>query len=105
MDHDFNRRSFESSGGGSAILMFVAGAALGAAAALILAPSTGADARAFLGRRSRELADDVATRGKQLWNEHGDRVTNAVKRGYETATGSTARNETVNGATESGHSM
>lgn len=99
---DFNRRSFES-GAGSGVLMFLVGAAIGAAAALILAPATGADARAFLGRRSRELADDVATKGKQLWNEHGDRVASAVKKGYEHATGSTRTD--VNGATESGHSM
>ena len=105
MDHDFNRRSFESSSGGSALMMFLAGAAVGAAAALIFAPATGSDARAFLGRRGREFADDVTARGKQLWNEHGDRVTSAVKRGYEQATGAAARNDSVNGATESGHSM
>jgi gas vesicle protein len=100
---DFNRRSFES-GSGTGVMMFLAGAIVGAAAALVFAPATGADARAFLGRRSRELADDVATRGKQLWNEHGDRVTSAVKRGYEQATGK-PMSDSVNGATDTGHSM
>jgi len=100
---DFNRRSFES-GSGSGAVWFVAGALIGAAAALIFAPSTGADARAFLGRRGRELADDVATRGKELWNEHGERVTSAVKRGYETATGA-PMGESANGAPESTRSM
>src|SRR6185436_20233127 len=70
--NDFNRRSIESgSGSGSGAIWFVAGALVGAAAALIFAPATGADARAFLGKRGRELADDVAARGKDLWNEHG----------------------------------
>jgi len=104
--NDFNRRSFESgsgAGAGSGVMMFVAGALVGAAAALIFAPATGADARAFLGRRGRELADDVAARGKDLWNEHGDRVTSAVKRGYETATA--AVSESANGAAESSRSM
>jgi len=82
----------------------VAGALVGAAAALIFAPSTGADARAFIGRRGRELADEAAKQGKQLWNEHGERVTSAVKRGYEQAKGTTM-GESVNGATETGHSM
>jgi len=100
---DFNRRSFES-GSGSGVMMFVAGALVGAAAALIFAPSTGADARAFIGRRGRALADDVAARGKELWNEHGDRVTSAVKRGYETATGA-SMGESGNGAPESSRSM
>jgi len=104
---NFNRRSFESgsgAGAGSGVMMFVAGALVGAAAALIFAPATGADARAFIGRRGRELADDVAARGKDLWNEHGDRVTSAVKRGYETATG-TSLGDSANGAAESSRSM
>ena len=106
---EFNRRSFES-GGGSGLVMFLAGAVVGAAAALILAPATGADARAFLNRRSRELADDVATRGKKLWDEHGDRVTSAVKRGYDQAAGTMSdavnrATDSVNRATDSGHSM
>jgi gas vesicle protein len=101
---ELNRRAFESeSRMGSGVMLFMAGALVGAAAALIFAPSTGADARAYLGRRSRELADDVATRGKELWNEHGDRVTSAVKRGYEQAKG-TVR-DSVNGATETGQAM
>ena len=48
------------------------------------------------------MADDVATKGKKLWDEHGDRITGAVKRGYETAKG--AASETVNGA-DTGQAM
>ena len=84
-------------------MLFLAGAAVGAAAALILAPATGRDARAFIGRRGREFADDVTNRGKKLWDEHGDRITSAVRKGYESATG--AVSESVNGAADSGRSM
>jgi gas vesicle protein len=101
---ELNRRAFESdSRMGSGALLFVAGAIVGAAAALIFAPTSGADTRAYLGRRSKELADDVASRGKELWNEHGERVTSAVKRGYEQATGT--MRDSVNGATDSGQAM
>lgn len=101
---EFNRRALElDSRSGSGLMLFVAGAAIGAAAALILAPTSGRDARAFINRRGRELADDVATKGKKLWDEHGDRITGAVRRGYETARG--AASDTVNGATDRGQSM
>ena len=115
---DFNRRSYDSgAGAGSGVMLFVAGALVGAAAALIFAPATGADARAFLGRRGRELADDVAAHGKRLWDEHGDRVASAVKRGYEAAdnvAGAVKRGyenatgtmgEAANGTAESSRSM
>jgi len=123
---DFKGRSYETAGGSSsALLMFTVGALVGAAAALILAPATGTDTRAYLGRRSREVADevaargrklaedaatrgrqvaeDVASRGKQIWNEHGERVTSAVQRGYEHATGTVA--DKVNGAADPGQAM
>ena len=123
---DFKGRAYETPGGsGSALLMFTVGALVGAAAALILAPATGRDTRAYLGRRSKEVADDVATRGrkladevatrgrqvaedvatrgKQIWDEHGERVTSAVQRGYEHATGAVA--DKVNGAADPGQAM
>jgi gas vesicle protein len=100
---EFNRRALELDRSGSGIMLFVAGAVVGAAAALILAPATGRDTRAFLGRRSRELADDVTERSKKLWDEHGDRITTAVRHGYETAKGTAS--DAVNGATDRGQSM
>jgi gas vesicle protein len=101
---DLNRRAYElSGGGGSGAMLFIAGAVVGAAAALILAPAAGSDTRAFLNRRGKEFADDVANRGKKLWDEHGDRITGAVRRGYEQAKG--AAGDAVNGATDTGHSM
>jgi gas vesicle protein len=56
---DFNRRALELDRSGSGLMLFVAGAVVGAAAALIFAPAAGRETREFLGRRSRELADDV----------------------------------------------
>ena len=101
---ELNRRAFElDSRGGGGIMLFIAGAVVGAAAALILAPATGRDTRAFINRRGKELADDVAKGGKKLWDEHGDRITGAVRRGYETAKG--AASDTVNGAADTGPSM
>src|SRR5262245_46653889 len=101
---ELNRRAYElDSRGGSGVMLFIAGAVVGAAAALILAPATGRDTRAFLGRRSKEFADDVANRGKKLWDEHGDRITSAVRRGYDHAKGAAA--DTVNGAADTGQAM
>ena len=101
---DLNRRAYElDSRGGSGALLFIAGALVGAAAALILAPKTGRETREFLNRRGRELADDVTTRGKKLWDEHGDRITTAVRRGYDSAKG--VASDAVNGAADTGQSM
>ena len=85
------------------MMLFLAGAVVGAAAALILAPAKGSETRAFLNRRGKELADDVTTKGKKLWDEHGDRITTAVRRGYDSAKG--AASDAVNGAADTGQSM
>lgn len=80
---------------GSALL-FVSGALAGAAAALLLAPASGRETRAFLGRRGRLLADSVAEHGRQVWHEHGERVAEAVLDGYAVAASRLAR--PVNGS-------
>ena len=98
---DFNGRGFESGRGGTGIMLFAIGACVGAAVALMLAPAAGTDTRAYLNRRGRKLADEVAEQGKKLWNEHGERVVSAVQQGYERAAG--AVSERVNGATDTGH--
>ena len=85
------------------MMLFLAGAVVGAAAALILAPAKGSETRAFLNRRGKELADDVTTKGKKLWDEHGDRITTAVRRGYDSAKG--VASDAVNGAADTGQSM
>ena len=62
----------------SSIWMFVAGTAVGAAAALMMAPATGRDSREYLRRRSREMTDDV--------NAQADKLASAVRWGQEQAT-------------------
>src|SRR5262245_24997065 len=55
---------------------FVIGAAVGAAAALILAPAPGRDTRAYLKRRGNELGRDAMDRGRELGRD-------AMERGRE----------------------
>lgn len=69
----------------SAWVMFAAGAMAGAAAALVLAPASGRETREYLGKRGRELADNVTEQGKKVWNTHGTRVAQAVREGYNSA--------------------
>jgi len=72
-------------GATSAWIMFGAGALFGAAAALVLAPASGRETREYLGRRGKELADNVADQGRKAWNTHGTRVAQAVREGYTSA--------------------
>ena len=62
----------------SSIWMFVAGTAVGAAAALMMAPATGRDSREYVRRQSRKMADDVSAQA--------DKLASAVKWGQEQAT-------------------
>ena len=66
-----------SSWRGSA-LMFVAGAAIGAVAALVMAPASGRESREYLRKQSRRVADDVSAQA--------ERLASAVKSGREKAT-------------------
>ena len=61
----------------SAFFTFVCGAIAGAAVALMFAPGTGRDTRAFLTQRGRRVAE----KGRQLLNEHGAAVSDAIERG------------------------
>jgi gas vesicle protein len=62
----------------SSIWMFVAGTAVGAAAALMMAPRTGRESRDYVRRQSRKMADDVSAQA--------DKLASAVKWGQEQAT-------------------
>jgi gas vesicle protein len=67
---------------------FVIGAAVGAAAALILAPASGRETRAYLRRRSNELGHDAMERGREFSREAMERgrelSREAMERGRET---------------------
>ena len=59
----------------SSLMLFVAGTAVGAATALIIAPANGRDARAYLRKQGRKVAHDVRTQS--------DRLASAVRAGRE----------------------
>ena len=69
--------------GASILVAFIAGAAVGAAVALLFAPTTGEETREFLGQRAREgreRAADAARQGREILNRQRDNVTNAFDR-------------------------
>ncbi len=69
--------------GASILVAFIAGAAVGAAVALLFAPTTGDETREFLGQRAREgreRAADAARQGRDLLNRQRDTITNAFDR-------------------------
>lgn len=72
----------------SSIWMFVAGTALGAAAALMMAPTTGRESRDYLRKQGRKVAGDVGA--------HADKLAAAMKKGQEHA--SSAMRGTVDSA-------
>ena len=62
----------------SSIWMFVAGTAVGAVAALMMAPASGRESRDYVRRQSRKVASDVGAQA--------DKLASAVRRGQEQAT-------------------
>lgn len=74
MFHAAEERPVET---GDTIMMFIAGMAAGAALALMFAPTSGRQTREFLAQRSRRMAE----KGRELVNEHGHDVAEAVEYG------------------------
>jgi len=70
------------------IWMFVAGTAIGAAAALMMAPATGRESREYIRKQSKKVAGDVSAQA--------DKVASAMKWGQEHA--STAVRGTMDSA-------
>ena len=88
--------SFDSNYAPGTWSAFVIGAAIGAAAALILAPTSGRDTRAYLRRRGNELGHDAMERGRELSRDamevgretlrtQSERVKSAVAAGWDRA--------------------
>jgi gas vesicle protein len=82
---DMHTETYDSHSTAGAVSAFVIGAALGAAAALILAPANGRDARAFLKRRGNELGHEAAERGRDTWRSQSERVKSAIATGWDRA--------------------
>jgi gas vesicle protein len=72
----------------SSLWMFVAGTAVGAVAALMMAPASGRESREYVRRQSRKVANDAAAQA--------DKLTSAMKWGQEQA--SSAMRGTVDSA-------
>lgn len=69
--------------GAGVLLAFIAGAAVGAAVALLFAPASGEETREYLGQRAREGRDraaDAARQGRELLNRQRESFTNAFDR-------------------------
>ena len=83
--------------GAAVLLAFIAGAAVGAAVALLFAPAAGAETRELLGQRAREGRDraaeaaraareraaEAAQEGRELLNRQRDTLTTAFDRARE----------------------
>lgn len=70
-------------GGGTVLLAFIAGAAVGAAVALLFAPAAGSETRAYVNRRAREARDraaGAAEQGREIFSRQRDNLTTAFDR-------------------------
>jgi gas vesicle protein len=68
------------------LFAFAAGAAVGAAVALLFAPATGEDTRDFLSQRARESRDraaEAAKQGRDMVNRGRETLTTAFDRARE----------------------
>lgn len=75
------QNSNESMHGAGTVFAFACGAIAGTAIALLFAPTTGRDTRAFLTQRGRRAAD----KGRELLTEQGSRIAEVVERGRDKA--------------------
>jgi gas vesicle protein len=70
-------------GSGTVLLAFVAGAAVGAAVALLFAPASGTETRAYVNRRAKEARDravQAAEHGREVFNRQRETMTTAFDR-------------------------
>ena len=73
-------------GAGGVLFAFAVGAAIGAAAALLLAPAKGEETREFLSQRPKEGKDraaEAAWQGRDLVNRGRETLTSAFDRARE----------------------
>lgn len=71
------------------LVAFIAGAAVGAAVALLFAPASGDETREYLGQRAREgreRAAEAARQGREMLNRQRDNIASAFDRVRERAT-------------------
>jgi gas vesicle protein len=76
----------DGAGAGGVLLAFLLGAVTGAAIALLYTPSTGEEAREYLGARAREgrqRANEMVERGREAVKQGRETLTTAIERGRE----------------------
>lgn len=76
----------QSIGAGGVLFAFMAGAAVGAAVALLFAPATGEDTREYLSQRAKEGRDratEAAKQGREIINRQRENLTTAFDRARE----------------------
>jgi len=81
---------------GGILVAFIAGAAVGAAVALLFAPATGEETREYLGQRAREgrdRANDAARQGRDILNRQRDNIASAFERVRDQQRGASPRPE------------
>jgi gas vesicle protein len=78
----------QNNGGAGVLVAFIAGAAVGAAVALLFAPAPGTDTREVVGRRAREGRDRVLEalrQGRGILGERRTEVVTAFERARQQA--------------------
>ena len=73
-------------GAGGVLFAFAAGAAVGAAVALLFAPATGDETREYLSQRAKEGRDraaEAAKQGREMINRQRENLTTAFDRARE----------------------
>jgi gas vesicle protein len=73
-------------GSAGVILAFLAGAATGAAVALLMAPTSGEETRRALSDKAREAgerAEEAARQGREFLNRQRDTFNSAIERGRD----------------------
>ncbi len=71
---------------GGLLVAFMAGAAVGAAVALLFAPASGEETRDFLSQRAREgrdRANEAARQGRDMLNRQRETISHAFERRRE----------------------
>jgi gas vesicle protein len=73
-------------GSAGVVLAFLAGVATGAAVALLMAPTSGEEARRVLSEKAREgrdRAEEAARQGREFLNRQRETLNTAIERGRE----------------------
>ena len=76
----------DEAGAGSILLAFLLGAVSGAALALLYAPTSGREARDYLGTKADEArarAAEAAAKGRDVLNQGRETLNSAIERGRE----------------------